>query len=455
MIKHIATGIIVSCAVICSATAQNIDKVFVKGGSVYEGYIAEQIPGNNIIVKTEVATLFVNSSDVTDLVYTKRDIGDLPKPLKDWARENRPDDKTLQLASLRVKEKPYTDVIILETGTRFKILSFANDTFELGWKDVVKTVKTENGLRQTSCIDDVVTLKDGKYFAGHVIEQIVGYELRIRSHSGDVNAVRFSDILSIRSEQEDPKDSLWDRLVLLDRVELKSGSVIEGFITSRVMGKYLTVITRTDAMEKEIPLKDVAKYVKIPNVRSTTNNDDETVGEKREPRSGSRSNRREREHSRVEPVIEQKTDDSRTVGERNTDDSQAAGESEVYMNGTPMTLNTIVLCDGKLNVVKNPVKDKVNFGTEIKIEMPASYQAPDLKVVKTEMRPVSMMASGNGNNLFPTFNKKDIENSCIGYGTTNLDNGNVEVSIAISEPGIYVLVPELDDNKCIVFEVIG
>lgn len=441
MIRHITTCIFASLAVVFSASAQNIDKVLTKDGAVYEGYIAEQIPGSKVVVKTEIATLFVNSSDVSGLVYTTRDVNDLPSRLRDWVRKNRPDEKKVQVASLKVGGKSYDNVIVLENGFRIKMLSFADDTFELNWKNIVKTSKTEAWMNNAAGINDVVTLVDGKHFVGHVIEQIIGSELRIKLLSGEVNAVRFSDILSIRSEQADStRPFAWDKQVLLDRVELKDGSSVEGFITSRLMGRYLTMITRNDAMEKEIPLNTVVKYVKVPN--KDIANKGKAVEEERKSRS---DNRKERERQRAESVDEQPVD-----AKRNNNDC-----AEVYLNGLPMTLNSVVLCDGNLNVIKNPVVDKVGAGTSIKIEMPSSFNTADLKIVNTQMRPVAMMSSVNGGNVFPTFNKKDIDRSYVGYGITNLDNGNVMVSIVISDPGIYVFIPTADDNKCIVFEVIG
>ncbi len=434
MIRHIATCVMVSCAVVCSAAAQNIDKVFVKDGSVYEGYISSQTPGCRISVKTECATLFVNSKDVTELVYTTCDVKDLPERLGDWAKKNHPNDKTLNVASMRVADKSYTNVVVLETGVRIKILSFADDMFDLDWKNVEKTAKTEEWLTNTAGIIDVVTLKDGKHFVGHVIEQIIGYELRIRLKSGEVNAVRFPDILSIRSEQTDAAKSLWEQLDLLDRVELKDGTAVEGFITSRVMGRHLTMITRDNAVEKEIPLKDVAKYVKVYNGRKS--------------RSEEKSDKK-----RTEPRESHKRSSNRDTGKPN--DAENNDSSEVYMNGLPMTLNSVVLCDGNLNAVKNPVKDKVSVGMEIKIEMPAAFNNPELKIVRTQMRAVAMVNAGNGSNAVPTFNKRDIDKSCIGFGISGLDNGNVVLSIVITEPGVYAVVPVSDDNKCIVFEVIS
>ena len=423
-----------SCAIACSATAQNIDKVFVKDGSVYEGYISSQTPGQTISVRTTCATLFVDSKDVTELVYTTRDIKDLPRQLGEWAKKNYPNDKTLQVASMKAADKFYTNAVVLETGARIKILFFADDMFDLDWKNILKTAKTEEWLDNTAGIIDVVTLKDGKHFVGHVIEQIIGYELRIRLKSGEVNSVRFPDIMSIRSEQTNPDKSLWEQLELLDKVELKDGTAVEGFITSRVMGRHLTIITPDNAVEKEIPLKDVTKYAKVYNEQKSRN--DEKADKKRyEPRQSSpRSSNRD------------------TAKSNNTESNDG---SEVYLNGLPMTLNSLVLCDGNINAIKNPVKDKVSVGMEIKIEMPATFNNPELKIVRTQMRAVAMVSAGNGSNAIPTFNKRDIDKSYIGFGVSDLDNGNVVLSIVITEPGIYAIVPVSDDNKCIVFEVIG
>lgn len=426
MIKHIATLLAAVCAAIFTVAAQTTDKVIIKNGSEYDGYISEQIPGKSITVTTESAILFVPSSEISNLTYRTIDVYNLPERLKLWANNNRPNDKTLEVASLQIGKKSYTDVVILEKGARYKILSISDDSYQLQWTDVVRTIKPDNRSQIFAGINDVVVLKNGNELTGYVTEQILGFELRIRTLSNEIISVKFPDIASIRSKLVDNEKSLWKHLPLLDKIVLKDGSSVEGFIVSRTMGSNLTIMTREDSTEKVVKLNDIAKYLKLPNpnvqYEKTTDTDTGTSAEKND-----------NSHNEDTP--------------KNESDS----ELEVFLSGVPMTFNSIVQSYENLYVIKSPVADIVAAGT-IRIEIPAEYYVAGMRIVMTQQREVSGMNTSSGN-VFPTFTNKEIEKSQISYSMVTLSNGNMELSTIINTPGIYVLYPAADNNKCIVFEV--
>lgn len=438
MIKHIATLLAAVCAAIFTVAAQTTDKVIIKNGSEYNGYISEQIPGKSITVTTESAILFVPSSQISNLTYRTVDVYDLPERLKLWVKNNRPNDRTLEVASLQIGEKSYTDAVILEKGARYKILSVSDDSYQLQWTDVVRTIKPDDRSQIFADINDVVVLKNGNELTGYVTEQILGFELRIRTLSNEIISVKFPDIASIRSELVDKEKSLWEQLPLLDKIVLNDGSSVEGFIVSRTMGSNLTIITREDSVEKMVKLNDIAKYLKLPNVQSEKNADTDTDTD-------------------ADTDTDTDTDsDTGTNAEKNdnsynNDTPKNESGSEVFLNGVPMTFNSIVRSDNNLYVIKSPVADIVAAGT-VKIEIPAEYYSTGMRIVMTQQRGVSGMNTSSGN-VFPTFTNKEIEKSQISYSMITLPNGNMELSTVINTPGIYVLYPAADNNKCIVFKV--
>ena len=51
-----------------NAFAQNIEQIYMKNGSIIKGYIAEQIPGKQITLQTEEATIVVNSDSLLNRI---------------------------------------------------------------------------------------------------------------------------------------------------------------------------------------------------------------------------------------------------------------------------------------------------------------------------------------------------------------------------------------------------
>ena len=70
------------------SSAQNIEQLYMKSGSVVEGYIAEQKPGSYITVQSTKATIVVNSDSLQNKIIERVPIDSLSKEWKQWATEN-------------------------------------------------------------------------------------------------------------------------------------------------------------------------------------------------------------------------------------------------------------------------------------------------------------------------------------------------------------------------------
>ena len=68
--------------------AQNIEQIYMKSGSVVEGYIAEQKPGKHITFQTTKATIVVNSDSLQNRMIERVPLESLSKEWKDWAEQN-------------------------------------------------------------------------------------------------------------------------------------------------------------------------------------------------------------------------------------------------------------------------------------------------------------------------------------------------------------------------------
>ena len=70
-IKYSILGLVLGTASLGTSVAQNVEQIYMKSGSVVEGYIAEQKPGKHITIQTTKATIVVNSDSLQNRVIER------------------------------------------------------------------------------------------------------------------------------------------------------------------------------------------------------------------------------------------------------------------------------------------------------------------------------------------------------------------------------------------------
>lgn len=477
------------------ATAQNIDRVVMSSGSEYEGYIAEQVPGQYITINSNKAILFIDSSSIKNMETISYPVNHLTEPMKSWVAKNLPDKSEVELASMQAGSKSYKNLLILEKGVRVKVLQLAKDSFKVNWKNVVKTSKLSTA---NSKLHEVVTLKNGKSLSGHIIEQIIGKELRIKQFNGDITSIAFADILSIRTELALEAENLWVHAPLLDKVKLNDGTVLEGFITARVMGSHLYFITPKSNTEREIKSATVAKYMKVvnpdaiiveepvveeqkPEVEEVdTRNFEPTEPEIVEEQTMTRSEKKKaakqakaeaEARAEVEAQInvqpqEQVELEPKAQSKKESKSNKAEVEVKsafvVRVNGIQVTLSDYQEIEKVISkyftssnntiALTTPIKECGKVGQSIQIEIPNSYDISDLKIVLTSERNLGIQVTGSDKDTCPAFTPKDANKSAIGYGTSTSGNNNI-ITVVLETPGVYALYPKTSDNKYIAFKI--
>lgn len=442
--------------VVCSLSAQNIDRIFAKNGSVYEGYISTQIPGKSIVVSAQSATLVVDAAVITNLKYQVKDVSALPNNMVAWLNKNRPGDATVKVASLKVNGVQYNDVLVLEQGSRYKIMVFASSKFELKWGDIVKTTKIQ---KDASVIVDVVTLKNGKRFKGSITEQIIGVELKIKHDKNSVETIRLSDVLSIHSEVANNSD-LWAKLPLLDKVELKNGSVLIGFISSRMMGSSIMFLTKESAVERSIPLAEIAKYHKLSNISSV---------EAKKPAETSaaptETSAAPTETTTPTSTPEQKKTDKKQKASRWEQEEEAAkttakdegaeiqATSGIKINERLATLNLVQTLDG-VHYLVHDVVDLVAVGRNVRINLPTSMRAENMKIVKLS----NYTIPGPESKKLPGWTDDDAQSKVVPAYSIDSENSidgrwNIEIKAENLTPGVYALLPLVGSSRCVSFRV--
>lgn len=255
-------GLALSMSIV--ATAQSIDKIQSKDGSIYYGFISEQIPGKQVMVYAENASLVFNKKEMQNQRKDYYDFNLLSEDSKSRIRHIT-DTASLNLLSFEYKGRYFENMYITERlDSTIIALALTPRSYIIPWKDVSKTSRlTQNddpyGIR------DIVTLKNGERITGQVIEQEISKTLTIKDEKGIPHKLNTKDILSILSEKISEKHTIWEQAPLLDRVIFNNGSEVEGFITSRVMGQNLNIITKNSSITQAHSAKDVKKYQKTRN----------------------------------------------------------------------------------------------------------------------------------------------------------------------------------------------
>ena len=131
-----------------ASVAQNIDQIYMKSGSVVEGYISEQIPGKYITIQTIKATIVVNSDSLRNSFIEKVPLDSLCEEWQVWAIENGRyvDDngiKQIEMAKLEFQNCSYSGVYLLEKGSLIKFLDLSPGRYRFVWGDMYRTVKSK------------------------------------------------------------------------------------------------------------------------------------------------------------------------------------------------------------------------------------------------------------------------------------------------------------------------
>ena len=260
-------GVPQALAGILPATAQDIDQVYTKNGSVYEGYIASRsgekpLDSNR---KSHASDRIVRRD--IDLVCHEIGGGAFSEQLQEWIKEHQDSVSHVEVATVSIKgDRQLREALVLEHGSRLKLLSVTADRYDLNWDDVLRTTKTLNIEGAQSGIRDIVTMNNGARYEGQIVEQkIPEAEIKVKVLDGNIYTASMKEVMSIRSERIDFNARCGARLRCSTRWSLTDGETVEGFIVSRKIGSDITMILRETGIEKTIPLSRIAKYRKSIN----------------------------------------------------------------------------------------------------------------------------------------------------------------------------------------------
>lgn len=393
-----------------NALAQNIEQIYMKSGSVVEGYIAEQKPGSFITVQSTKATIVVNSDSIQNKIIERVPIDSLSNEWKQWATENskwivKEGKRYLELYTMEFGSCVYSRVFLLEKGSLLKFIDVTPNKYVFKWGEMYRTVKNKRPANLFSGLKEVLVLKDDSKVEGQITEQYPGKDVKIEKDNGDVLSYKFSQIKQIQTEKLNENMSLWSQIPLLDVIKLKDETTeLIGFIYSRTLGKDLA-FEFEDGQKRNIQQNQIISYAKIPNDKYVEVYD------------------------------------------------KFLNEDEILLNGKPAYF-TPLQSQGENLLLGEVVSEQLAVGDIVCIE--ARFKDPNnpVTLVKAHMESIPKTdGKKNERILWPVITYQDLVQSHVSVSRETTPLGNVKVSFPVNEVGDYVLYVQ-GRNEYIVINVI-
>lgn len=379
-----------------TVSAQNVEQIYMKSGSVVEGYIAEQKPGSFISVQSTKATIVVNSDSLQNKIIERIPIDSLSNEWKQWATEHskwivREGKRYLELHTLEFGSCIYSKVFLLEKGSLLKFVDITPNKYSFKWGDMYRTVKNKRPKNLFSGLKEILVLKDDSKVEGQIIEQFPGKDLKIETDNGDVLSYKFSQIKSIQTEKLNEKMNLWSQIPLLDIIRLKDETTeLVGFISSRTLGKEL-IFESEDGHKRNIQQNQIISYAKRPNDKYVEVYD------------------------------------------------KFLNEGEILLNGKPAYF-TSLQSQGENLLLGEVVSAQLAVGDTVCIE--AKFKDPNTPValVKAHMEDIPKKDGKKKERIqWPVITYQDLVQSHVAVSRETTPLGNVKVLFTVNEVGDYVL----------------
>lgn len=394
---HILVIILLLCNIAECVFGQNVEQVYMKGGSVVEGYISEQLPGKHITVHGIKATLVTSSDSLVKQTVDRLSFESLPQEWKNWAEQNGKlkgtgDQRKLELSTLQFENSKFENVFLLEKGSIIKFVDVVPRDYRFAWGEMYRTVKSTRPDNLFSGTKEVLELKDGSHICGQIIEQYPDKDLKILTESGEVMSYKFSQVRKIITEKLSKALDLWLQIQLLDELRITGEKEpVKGFIISRTLNKELVLLTE-DGNQRTIPLQGISSYAKIPNEKFIAVYD------------------------------------------------RLLKEGEVVINGEPAYF-VALRTHGSYLVLEETVSAQLRVGDTVRIEANVeNNEIVPISLVKAHYEDVTSVKDKNKKQvLYPVITYQDLVQSTLPFTREKTPLGNVKISFIVKEPGDFVL----------------
>lgn len=257
------------------ANAVVVQKVYLKDGSILNGYISKQDSAGRLTIYTDNATICLSSKKASisnEQAYAE---SSLAKAWVDWAEKHDEFQgvkgrRTLVLADVHVQGgKSAYKVKVLESGTTVKYLEMTPNTYTVEWKDVEAIRGEKRSKTALSGIDRIYQLKTGEQFEGQYAEE-TDSTLSLYMDNGSVRSFRIDDVVKYTFKPINPNQDLFEQSPLIDIVKSNNnaetrGVIIEQNYTSNKDTENYILVRQESGAIQSIKIADIAETRKEEN----------------------------------------------------------------------------------------------------------------------------------------------------------------------------------------------
>lgn len=287
-----------SALTLLQAQAVVVQKVYLKNGSVLNGYIQKQDKSDNITFRSESAIICVNGKNATttERVYK---INDLDKKWIEWAEKNDAfngvgdsrtltlnevifnhsnsydyndsvavvdDDKSVFENEFKVSHPSVMKVRVLEKGLNIKYLELTPNTYNFSWDDVESVKADKREKTALSGIDRVYQLNNGQEVRGQYAGESYN-TLSLYTNSGMVETFDIDNVTKYFYKPLNPNQDIMEQSELVDVVRTKNNGTFRGIIVERnfASGSNYLIIQQQTGASQMLKFADITEYSKEEN----------------------------------------------------------------------------------------------------------------------------------------------------------------------------------------------
>lgn len=272
--KKILFLLVALCVLGVDARAIVVQKVYLKEGSVLNGYIQRQEGDGKLTIHTDYATICINNGKAT--VAGEQAYGEnaLSQAWKDWAEKNdefqgEKGNRSLWLGNVLVNGVLKASMVkILESGTTVKYLEMSPNTYKVDWKNV-KSIKGEKRNKTAlSGINRIYQLRNGEQCEGQYAEE-TDSTLSLYLANGSVRSFNIDDVIKYVFKPINPNQSLFEQSPLIDIVKTNHaeyrGVIIEQNYSSKKDNENYVLISLESGAIQSVKVSDIVETMKEEN----------------------------------------------------------------------------------------------------------------------------------------------------------------------------------------------
>lgn len=262
------------------AQAQIVQTLNLKNGSVLNGYMKSQKPGEQCVFTSENAFIVIEGKSIKEIKPRKTAYTKLSDAWKRWAEENEVfygvgDGREMTLSTL-VDNNGHiiNDVYILEKGEVVKYVEFSAHDYSLKWDEIASIEYAKRPNTQLSGLNRSFTVKKGntqRTVSGQCLKEIPSGLIYLLEDDGVVESFAMNDLVKDNTIKNNPNQGLFEQTQLLDEIILKNGTSHKGIVTERNYEDALTyflITERNNGVEftTSIKMNEVAEFRKVKNI---------------------------------------------------------------------------------------------------------------------------------------------------------------------------------------------